>query len=213
MVVGCEGKRRHKQHVDFGLEHMVIRHANYTTWHYSWKEWLGWEAGKQDSVWGMLNAVCLVFMQIEMVGDGWVAQSRLTLYDPMDCSTPGLPVLHYLLGVSSNSCILSQWYHPTISSLLPPSPPTLDLSQHQCLFQWVSSLHQVAKVLELQLQHQSFQWIFKAGFLYHWLLWSLQSKGLSRVFSRTTIRTHQFFGAQPLLWSHSHIHTWLLENL
>ena len=156
MVVGCEGKRRHKQHVDFGLEHMVIRHANYTTWHYSWKEWLGWEAGKQDSVWGMLNAVCLIFMQIEMVGDGWVAQSRLTLYDPMDCSTPGLPVLHYLLGVSSNSCILSQWYHPTISSLLPPSPPALDLSQHQCLFQWVGwfDLLAVQGILK-SLQHHS----------------------------------------------------------
>ena len=47
----------------------------------------------------------------------------------------------------------------------PPSPPALSLSQHQGLFQWVSSLHQVAKVLELQLQHQSFQWIFRVYFL------------------------------------------------
>ena len=54
----------------------------------------------------------------------------------------------------------------------PPSPPAFNLSQHQCLFQWVSSLHQVAKVLELQLQHQSFQWIFTIDFLYDWLVWS-----------------------------------------
>ena len=51
-----------------------------------------------------------------------------------------------------------------------PSPPALSLSQHQGLFQWVSSSHQVATVLELQLQHQSFQWIFRSDFLYHWLV-------------------------------------------
>ena len=55
--------------------------------------------------------------------------------------------------------------HPTISSLLSPSPPAFNLSQHQGLFQWVSSSHQVAKVLEFQFQHQSFQWIFKTDFL------------------------------------------------
>ena len=67
-------------------------------------------------------------------------------------------------GVCSNSCPLSQWCHPTISPLLPPSPPALNLSQHQGLFQWVSSSHQVAKVPELQLQYQSFQWIFRIDF-------------------------------------------------
>ena len=62
----------------------------------------------------------------------------------------------------SNSCPLSRWCHPTTSSL---SPSVFNLSQHQGLFQWVSSLHQVAKVLEFQLQHQSFQWIFRTDFL------------------------------------------------
>ena len=60
-------------------------------------------------------------------------------------------------GVHSNSCPLSWWCQPTVSSLLSLSP-TFNLSQHQGLFQWVSSLHQVAKILEFQLQHQSFQW-------------------------------------------------------
>ena len=60
--------------------------------------------------------------------------------------------------VHSNSCPLSQWCHPTISSCVIPSPPALNLSQHQGLFKWVSSLHQVAEVLEFQLQRQSFQW-------------------------------------------------------
>ena len=68
-------------------------------------------------------------------------------------------------GVCSNSCLLSQWCHPTISSLMPPSSPALSLSQNQGLFQWIDSSHQVAKVLELQLQHQSFQWIFRTDFL------------------------------------------------
>ena len=66
--------------------------------------------------------------------------------------------------VYSNSCPSSQWCHPTISSLLSPSP-AFNLSQHQGLFQSVSSSHQVAKVFELQLQHQSFQWIFRVDFL------------------------------------------------
>jgi len=72
----------------------------------------------------------------------------------------------------SNSCPLSRWCHPTISSSLSPSPPTFNLSQHQGLSQWVSSSHQVAKVLEFQLQHQSFQWIFRTDLLQNGLLGS-----------------------------------------
>ena len=106
----------------------------------------------------------------------------------------------------SDSCPSSRWRSPTISSSAAPSPPALNLSQHQGLFQWAGSLHQVAKVLELQLPHQSFQWIFRVDFLI------LQSKGLSRVFSMTTIQKHQFFGTQPSSCSNSHIHTCLLEK-
>ena len=84
-------------------------------------------------------------------------------------------------------------------SLLLPSSPAFNLSQHQCLFQWVSSLHQVAKVLQLQLQHQSFQ---------DWL----DLLAVSRVFSNTTVQKHHFFGALPSLWSNSHICIWLLEK-
>ena len=67
-----------------------------------------------------------------------------------------LPCPSSIPRACSNSCPLSQWYHPTISPLSSPSLPTFNLSQHQGLFQWVISLHQLAKVLELQ--HQSFQW-------------------------------------------------------
>ena len=65
----------------------------------------------------------------------------------------------------------------------------------------------------LDLQHQTFQWIFTVDFLQDWLLWSLCSpKGLSRVFSSTIIQKHQFFGTQPSLQSNSHIHKWLPEK-
>ena len=96
--------------------------------------------------------------------------------------------------VCSNSCSLSQRCHPTISSsAVPFSPPAFNLSQHQEFLQWVGSSHQVAQILEFQLQHQSFQWIFNVGSTG---LISLQSKGQSRVFCSTTAQKHQFFSAQ-----------------
>ena len=65
-----------------------------------------------------------------------------------------------------NSCPLSWWCHPAISSSVVPSPLAFNLSEHQGLFKWVGFSHQVAKVLEFQLQHQSFQWIVRTDFLY-----------------------------------------------
>ena len=94
-----------------------------------------------------------------------VAQSCPTLCDPMDCSTPGFPVHHQLPELAQTHV---HWVSDAIQPSHPLSslsPPAFNLSQHQGLFQWVSSSHQVAKVLELQLQHQSFQWIFRTDFL------------------------------------------------
>ena len=79
-----------------------------------------------------------------------------TLCTPVDCSQPGFPVLHYLPEFIQT---LVHWVGDAIQPshpLSPPSPPALNLSQHQGLFLWAGSLHQVAKVLQLQLQHQSF---------------------------------------------------------
>ena len=87
-----------------------------------------------------------------------VAQSCLTLCDSMNCSMPGLPVHHQLLKSTQTHV---HWGGDAIQPshpLLSPSPPAFNLSQHQSLFKWVSSLHQVAKVLEFQLQHQFLQW-------------------------------------------------------
>ena len=88
-----------------------------------------------------------------------VAQSCLTPCNPMDCSTPGFPVHHQFLE-------LAQTHVHRVSDAIQPShplsshfPPAFNLSQRWSLFQWVGSSYQVAKVLELQLQHQCFQWI------------------------------------------------------
>ena len=94
-----------------------------------------------------------------------VAQSCPTFCETMNCSTPGLPVHHQFLELNQTHV---HWVGDAIQTSHPlssPSPPAFNLSQHQGLFKWVSSLHQVAKVLELQLQHQSFQWIFRTDFL------------------------------------------------
>jgi len=94
-----------------------------------------------------------------------VGQLCPTLCDPMDCSTPGFPVHHQLLELAQTLVYrVSDAIQPSYP-LSSPSPPAFNVSQHQGLFIWVSSSHQVAKGLEFQLQHQSFQWIFRIDFL------------------------------------------------
>ena len=94
-----------------------------------------------------------------------VAQARSTLCDPMDAAC------HASLSCTLSWSLLKLM---SIESMIPsnhlilchsPSPPAFNLSQHQCLYQWVSSSHQVDKVLKLQLQHQSCRWIFRVDFL------------------------------------------------
>ena len=94
-----------------------------------------------------------------------IAQECPALWDRIDCSTPGFPVLHYLPEFDQTHV---HWANDTFQPshlLSSPSPPALNLSQHQGLFRWISSSHQVAKVLEFQLQCQSFQWIFRIDFI------------------------------------------------
>ena len=95
-----------------------------------------------------------------------VAQLCLTLCDPMDCSTPGLPVYHQLLEFTQ-TCV--HWVGDAIHPSCPPScpsPTAFYLSQHQGVFQWVGSSYQVAKVIGAsEFQHSSFQWICRVDFL------------------------------------------------
>ena len=114
-------------------------------------------------------------------------------------------------GVCSNSCSLSRWYHPTISSSVVPFsfclqsfPASGSFPVSQIFTSGGQSTGALASVLPVNSQG----W-FPLG-LTGWI--SLQSKGLSRVFSNTTVQKHQFFIAQLSLWSNSHIHTWPLEK-
>ena len=98
------------------------------------------------------------------IDDGDVQSlSRNWICTPMDCSTPGFTVHHQLPDLAQTHV---HWVSDAIQPSHPlssPSPPAFSLSQHQGLFQWVSSSHQVAKIL--QFQHQMFQWIFRTDFL------------------------------------------------
>ena len=141
-----------------------------------------------------------------------VAQSCPTLCDPMNCSTPGLPVHHQLLEFTQTHVHrvgdAIQPSHP----LLSPSPPAPNPSQHESfpmsqLFTWAGQsigVSALASVLPMNTQDWSTS---------EWTGWiSLQSKGFSRVFSNTTVQKHQFFGAQLSSQSNFHIHTWPLEK-
>ena len=138
-----------------------------------------------------------------------VAQSCLTPCDPMDCNMPGFPVLHQLwsllkvmsiqLVVPSNHLILC---HPLL--LLPSIFPSIRVFSNELALRigW-------PKYWNFSISSSSEY----SGLILGWTgLISLQSKRLSRVFSNTTVRRHQFFGAQPSLWSNSYIHTWLLKK-
>ena len=123
----------------------------------------------------------------------------------MDCNMPGFPVLHHLPEFAQTHV---HWVSDAIQPCYPlllPSPPALSLSEHHGLFQWVDSSHQAAKYWSFHFTSglpMNIQDWFPLG----WTgLISFQSKGLSRVFSSTTVQKHQFCSTQPFLWSNSHI--------
>ena len=139
-----------------------------------------------------------------------VAQSCPTLCDPMDCTTPDLPVPHPLLKFAQvHAHCISDAVQPS-HPLMPSSPSALSLSQHQGLFQWIGCSHQVTKILELKLASvlpmniQGWFPLRLTGLIF------LLSKGLSGVFSSTTVWRCQFSDALPSLWSSSNNHMWPL---
>ena len=137
-----------------------------------------------------------------------VTQSCQTLCYPMNCSTHRLPSASPTPGACSNSCPSSQWCHPTILSSVIPFSFCLQSFPATGFVHWVSSSHQVAEVLEFQLQHQSF--IGRTDFLYNGLVDLLAIEGILKSLLQDHRKKHQFFIAQPPLWSNSHTHTWLL---
>ena len=145
-----------------------------------------------------------------------VAQLCLILCDLMDCSMPGFPVLHYFPGLAqTHVCWVDDAIQPS-HSLSPPFPPALSLSQHWGFFLMSrpfesggQSIGASASTSVLLINIQNWFPLGLTGLI------SLLSKGLSGVFSSTSIWKHQilaFRGTQPSLWSNWHIHTWLLEK-
>ena len=143
-----------------------------------------------DLVW-MRNKLSLGLVQFSSVAQLWI----------MNCSTPGLPV-HHQLPEFTQTCVhwVGDAIHPS-HPLWSPSPPALNFSQHHGLFKWVSSSHQMAKVLKFQLQHQSFQWLFRVDFLKDWVVWypccqrdSQESSAASRFKSINSLAPSLLYG-------------------
>ena len=141
-----------------------------------------------------------------------VAQSWPTLCNPIDCSMPGFLVLYYLLEFAQTYLHRGDdaiWTSPPMSS---PSPPALSLSQNESFpMSWLftsgdQSIGASASASVLPVNIQGWFPLGLTGLI------SLVSKGLSRVFSSTTVGKHQFFSVQPSLWSNSHSHRWLLKK-
>ena len=139
-----------------------------------------------------------------------VTQSCPTLCKPMNCSRPGRPVHHWLSEFTQTHV---HWVGDAIQPSHPlssPSPPAPNPSKYQGLFQWVNSSHEVAKVLEFHLQHQSFQWTPRTGWIS--LQNGLVGSPCSPKDSQESSPTPQFKSINSLVLSFLHIHTWPLEK-
>ena len=139
--------------------------------------------------------------------------SCVRLCDPMDCSTLGSPCPSPSSGVCSDSCPLSWWCHPTISSSVVPFsscllsfPASGSFLMSQLFQSGGQSIGASALVSVFPMNIQDWFPLGSIGLIF------LEFKGLSRVFSNTMVQKHQFFNIQPSLWSSSHIHTWLLQK-
>ena len=198
------------------LEKEMATHSSILAWRIPWKEEPGGlqSMRSQKSQTRLIDspaaAVCIYGSTSCRSCSG--IQSCLTLCDPVDCSTPGFPVLHHLPELSQthiHGVGDAIWASRSLSST---SSPAFYLSQHQGLFQWVGFAHQVASVgasASASVLPMNVQDWFPLGLTG---LISLHSKGLSRVFSSTTGKKHQFFSAQPSLPSSCYICSWLVTK-
>ena len=181
------------------------------------RTWVSCISGRWFTDWTMREAYIYTIMKIHCILQKHcccsVTQPRPILCDPMDCSMPGFRVLQYVLGFAQTHVHWVDDANPSISTSVVPFSPCLQsfpVSKSFTVDQLFASGGQStgvsasASVLPMNTQDWS-----PSG----WTGWiSLQSKGLSRVLSNTTVQKHQFFGAQPSSWSNSHIHAWLLEK-
>ena len=191
----------------------------------------GWIYATQGSVCDVCRLIlrrsaCCWNSLVSLLWTYLLTKSRPTLCSPEDCSTSGLPGLHCVQEPAQTH---GHWISIAIQPSHPLSPPSpaLNLSKHQGLFQWVGSLHQEAKVLELQLQHQTFQRIFRVDFLYDWLVGSpcslrdseesspalqfesIRSASLSLLYGPTLTFIHDYWKSHSFDYMHP---CWLLLN-
>ena len=125
------------------------------------------------------GAFSVLLFKFCMNPDSWIcyccsASKSCPTLRPHGLQHASLPYPSLSPRICSNACSLCWWCYPTISSFVTPfsSCPQSFPASGSCLFQWICSLHQVNKVLELQLQHQSFQWIFRVDYIEDWFVWS-----------------------------------------
>ena len=138
---------------------------------------------------------------------------HIQLFSTPWTAAPGFSILHQLPELAQTHV---HWVSDAIQPSQPlssPSPSALNLSQHQDLFWWVNSSHQVAKSIGASASASVLPMNIQDWSPLGWTGWlSLMSKELSGIFSNTTVQKHKFFSAQLSLWSNSHIHMWLLKK-
>ena len=161
----------------------------------------------------VLNRMLVTNHNIDMSQFSSVSQSCLALCNPMDCKHARLPFPSLTPGVCSDSCSSSWWRHPTISSSVIPFsscfqsfPASGSFPMSHFFTSDSQSVGASASASVLPMNTQDWFPLGLTGLI------SLQSKGLSRVFSNTTFQKYQFFSTQLSLWSNSQTHTWLLEK-
>ena len=149
---------------------------------------------------------CIVVAIVQLLSHAWLFATPLTTASRLLCPSPSS-------GACSNSRPLSQWCHPTISSSVVPFSSRLQSFPASGSFPksqiFASGGQSVGASALMSVLPMNIQGCFPWGLTG---LISLQSRGLSRVFSSTIFQKHQFFNSQSSLWSNSHIHTWLLEK-
>ena len=153
---------------------------------------------------------------IALTGRTLVQFSRSVLSDslwPHGLQHTRLPCPSTAPRACSNSCPSSRWYHPTISSSVVPFSFYLQSFSRSGSFQISQLLASGGQIIGISALTSVLPMNTKDWSPLEWIGWiAVQSKGLSRIFSNTTVQKHQFFGAQISSQSNSHIHTWLLEN-